>query len=191
MGYLDSTGLKYLWSKIKTYVDAHAGAKGDKGDKGDSPIVSYLRSGHVVHGYSNAITKCGTSNGNYTQVPAFTTVSNGWLNSLYTKNSNNQIKVNKAGLYVFQIRVGVNSGTANKRVEFAPYVNGSRLASHVATYSTPGNFYRVFMSTLILELSEGNTVDFRITPVESVAVNVQIYDVSVFALDWDGKVNVS
>ena len=94
-------------------------------------------------------------------------------------------------MYVFQIRVGVNSGTANKRVEFAPYVNGSRLASHCATYSTPGNIYRVFMTTLILELSEGNTVDFRIAPVESMAVNVQIYDISVFALDWDGKVNVS
>ena len=24
MGYLDSTGLKYLWSKIKAYVDAHS-----------------------------------------------------------------------------------------------------------------------------------------------------------------------
>lgn len=71
------------------------------------------------------------------------------------------------------------------------YVNGSRLASHCATYSTPGNIYRVFMTTLILELSEGNTVDFRIAPVESMAVNVQIYDISVFALDWDGKVNVS
>ena len=47
------------------------------------------------------------------------------------------------------------------------------------------------MTTLILELSEGNTVDFRIAPVESMAVNVQIYDISVFALDWDGKVNVS
>lgn len=191
MGYLDSTGLKYFWSKIKAYVDAHAGDKGDKGDKGDSPIVSYSQSGQVVHGYGNAATKCGTKNGTYTNLPAFTTVRNGWLNSLYTKNSNNQIKVNKAGLYVFQIRVGVNSGTANKRVELAPYVNGSRLASHSATYSTPGNIYRVFMTTLILELSEGNTVDFRIAPVESMAVNVQIYDVSVFALDWDGKVSVT
>ena len=197
MGYLDSTGLKYLWSKIKTYVDEHAGTKGDKGekgdkgDKGDSPIVNYSRSGHVVHGYGNATTKCGTTNGTYTQVPAFTSVSNGWLSSLYTKNSNNQIKVNKAGLYVFQVRLSVNSVTANKRVEIAPYINNSRLASHCATYSTPGNFYRIFMTTLIFELSAGNTVDFRITPIESAAVNVQIMDINVFALDWDGKVSVS
>ena len=48
MGYLNDDGLTRLWAKIKAYVDAHVGVKGDKGDKGDSPIVSYSQSGQVV-----------------------------------------------------------------------------------------------------------------------------------------------
>lgn len=194
MGYLDSTGLKYLWSKIKAYVDAHAGAKGDKGDKGekgDSPIVSYSRSGLVVHAYGNANTKCSTTNGTYTNLPAFTTVQNGGLSSLYAKSSNNQIKINKSGLYVFQVRLIVNSGTANKRVELAPFVNGSRQAGHSSTYNTGGDFNKFFMTTLLMDLSAGNTVDFRIAPIERVAVTVTMADINVFALDWDGKVSVS
>ena len=191
MGYLNDDGLTRLWAKIIAYVDAHVGVKGDKGDKGDSPIVSYSQSGQVVHGYGNAATKCGTKNGTYTNLPTFTSVRNGNLSSLYTKNSNNQIKVNKSGLYVFQVRLIVNSGTANKRVELVPFVNGSRQAGHSSTHNTGGDFSKFFMITLVMDLSAGNTVDFRIAPIDGVAVTVTMADINVFALDWDGKVSVS
>lgn len=155
-------------------------------------IAKYIKgkrtqSKSVVHGYGNSASSCGTTNGTYVTLSSFTSVGNGALSSLYTKNSNNQIKVNKAGLYAFQLRLGVNSGTANKRVEIATYINGSRSAMNTSNYCTNGNYTSAFMTTILLDLSANSTVDFRITPVDSVAVNVTMMDIQVFALDWDGK----
>jgi hypothetical protein len=155
-------------------------------------IAKYIKgkrkqSKSVVHGYGNSTISSSSTNGTYTLLPSFTSVGNGTLSSLYTKNTSSQIEINKTGLYAFQLRLGINSGTANKRVEVATYINNSRSAMNTSNYCTNGNYTSTFMTTILLDLTANDTVDFRIAPVDRISVNVTMMDIQVFALDWDGK----
>ena len=150
----------------------------------------YQQSKMVLHGYGNAAVKCGTASGQYANVPAFTTDTEGTLSSLYTKKSNYQIAVNKAGLYLFELRIHINSLTANKRVELAPFVNGERNAALASSYNTAGNFTLTKIATLPIWLSANDTIDFRIAPIEAAEVSVGLGDVLVYAIDWDGKFKI-
>ena len=148
----------------------------------------YSLAGMVCHYYGNNSVSCGSTSGAYVNVPAFT---NGGANEsftfLYEKNSNNKITVKKTGTYSFQLRLGINAPTANKRVEFVPFINGSRFAGYSTSYTTPANYSLLNWNNYILSLNEGDEVEFKAAPVESVAVNVNIVDIFVHALDWDGK----
>lgn len=150
----------------------------------------YQQSKLVLHSYDNAAVKCTTTSGNYTNVPAFTTDQGGPLSSLYTKKSNYQIAVNKSGLYLFELRIHVNSLIANKRVELAPFVNDTRIAALASSYNTAGNFTLTQVAALPLWLSANDTVDFRIAPIEAGEVSLQLGDVLVYAIDWEDKFKI-
>lgn len=150
----------------------------------------YQQSKLVLHSYGNTAVKCTTTSGNYTNVPAFTTDQGGPLSSLYTKKSNYQIAVNKSGLYLFELRIHVNSLIANKRVELAPFVNDTRNAALASSYNTAGNFTLTQVAALPLWLSANDTVDFRIAPIEAVEVSLQLGDVLVYAIDWEDKFKI-
>lgn len=150
----------------------------------------YQQSKLVLHSYDNAAVKCTTTSGNYTNVPAFTTDQGGPLSSLYTKKSNYQIAVNKSGLYLFELRIHVNSLIANKRVELAPFVNDTRIAALASSYNTAGNFTLTQVAALPLWLSANDTVDFRIAPIETAEVSLQLGDVLVYAIDWEDKFKI-
>lgn len=150
----------------------------------------YQQSKLVLHSYDNTAVKCTTTSGNYTNVPAFTTDQGGPLSSLYTKKSNYQIAVNKSGLYLFELRIHVNSLIANKRVELAPFVNDTRNAALASSYNTAGNFTLTQIAALPLWLSANDTVDFRIAPIEAVEVSLQLGDVLVYAIDWEDKFKI-
>lgn len=150
----------------------------------------YQQSKLVLHSYDNTAVKCTTTSGNYTNVPAFTTDQGGPLSSLYTKKSNYQIAVNKSGLYLFELRIHVNSLIANKRVELAPFVNDTRNAALTSSYNTAGNFTLTQVAALPLWLSANDTVDFRITPIEATEVSLQLGDVLVYAIDWEDKFKI-
>ena len=150
----------------------------------------YQQSKLVLHSYDNAAVKCTTTSGNYTNVPAFTTDQGGPLSSLYTKKSNYQIAVNKSGLYLFELRIHVNSLIANKRVELAPFVNDTRIAALASSYNTAGNFTLTQVAALPLQLSANDTVDFRIAPIEAAEVSLQLGDVLVYAIDWEDKFKI-
>lgn len=150
----------------------------------------YQQSKLVLHSYDNTAVKCTKTSGNYTNVPAFTTDQGGPLSSLYTKKSNYQIAVNKSGLYLFELRIHVNSLTANKRVELAPFVNDTRIAALASSYNTAGNFTLTQVAALPLWLSANDTVDFRIAPIEAVEVSLQLGDVLVYAIDWEDKFKI-
>lgn len=150
----------------------------------------YQQSKLVLHSYDNAAVKCTTTSGNYTNVPAFTTDQGGPLSSLYTKKSNYQIAVNKSGLYLFELKIHVNSLIANKRVELAPFVNDTRIAALASSYNTAGNFTLTQVAALPLWLSANDTVDFRIAPIEAVEVRLQLGDVLVYAIDWEDKFKI-
>lgn len=150
----------------------------------------YQQSKLVLHSYDNTAVKCTTTSGNYTNVPAFTTDQGGPLSSLYTKKSNYQIAVNKSGLYLFELRIHVNSLTANKRVELAPFVNDTRIAALASSYNTAGSFTLTQVAALPLWLSANDTVDFRIAPIDAVKVSLQLGDVLVYAIDWEDKFKI-
>lgn len=150
----------------------------------------YQQSKLVLHSYDNTAVKCTTTSGNYTNVPAFTTDQGGPLSSLYTKKSNYQIAVNKSGLYLFELRIHVNSLTANKRVELAPFVNDTRIAALASSYNTAGSFTLTQVAALPLWLSANDTVDFKIAPIDAVEVSLQLGDVLVYAIDWEDKFKI-
>lgn len=150
----------------------------------------YKQSKLVLHSYGNTAVKCTTTSRNYTNVPAFTTDQGGALSSLYTKKSNYQIAVNKAGLYLFELRAHVNSLTANKRVELAPFVNDERNAALASSYNTAGSFTLTKIVTLSIWLNANDTIDFRIAPIDAAEVSVELGDVLVYAIDWDDKFKI-
>lgn len=150
----------------------------------------YQQSKLVLHSYDNTAVKCTTTSGNYTNVPAFTTDQGGPLSSLYTKKSNYQIAVNKSGLYLFELRIHVNSLIANKRVELAPFVNDTRIAALASSYNTAGSFALTQVAALPLWLSANDTVDFRIAPIDAAEVSLQLGDVLVYAIDWEDKFKI-
>lgn len=150
----------------------------------------YQQSKLVLHSYDNTAVKCTTTSGNYTNVPAFTTDQGGPLSSLYTKKSNYQIAVNKSGLYLFELRIHVNSLIANKRVELAPFVNDTRIAALASSYNTACSFTLTQVAALPLWLSANDTVDFRIAPIDAAEVSLQLGDVLVYAIDWEDKFKI-
>lgn len=150
----------------------------------------YQQSKLVLHSYDNTAVKCTTASGNYTNVPAFTTDQGGPLSSLYTKKSNYQIAVSKSGLYLFELRIHVNSLVANKRVELVPFINNTRNAALASSYNTVGNFTLTTVAALPLWLSTNDTVDFRIAPFDTAEVSLQLGDVLVYAIDWEDKFKI-
>lgn len=150
----------------------------------------YQQSKLVLHSYDNTAVKCTKTSGNYTNVPAFTTDQGGPLSYLYTKKSNYQIAVNKSGLYLFELRIHVNSLIANKRVELAPFVNDTRIAALASSYNTDGSFTLTQIAALPLWLSANDTVDFKIAPIDAAEVRLQLGDVLVYAIDWEDKFKI-
>lgn len=150
----------------------------------------YQQSKLVSHGYNNTAVKCTTTSGNYTNVPTFTTDQGGPLSSLHTKKSNYQIAVNKSGLYLFELRIHVNSLVANKRVELVPFINNTRNAALASSYNTVGNFTLTTVAALPIWLSANDTVDFRIAPIDAAEVSLQLADVLVYAIDWEDKFKI-
>lgn len=156
----------------------------------DNSQLSSVKSccaGLVAH-YSNSNnTSCGTKKGNYVKLTSFSNGTEGKLSELYYKKSNYQIAISRNGVYNFQTRLAINSPTANKRVEVALFKNGSRYAAYSASYTTPVNYTLGQLNNYILYLSEGDTIDFRITPIDGYSVNVNMVDILIYALDYDDK----
>lgn len=156
----------------------------------DNSQLSSVKSccaGLVAH-YSNSNnTSCGTKKGNYVKLTSFSNGTEGKLSELYYKKSNYQIAISRNGVYNFQTRLAINSPTANKRVEVALFKNGSRYAAYSASYTTPVDYTLGQLNNYILYLSEGDTIDFRITPIDGYSVNVNMVDILIYALDYDDK----
>jgi hypothetical protein len=141
--------------------------------------------GLVAHYWNSNNTSCGTKKGNYVKLTSFSNGTEGKLSELYYKKSNYQIAISRNGVYSFQTRLAINSPTANKRVEVALFKNGSRYAAYSASYATPVDYTLGQLNNYILYLSEGDTIDFKIAPIDSYSVNVNMADILIYALDYD------
>lgn len=156
----------------------------------DSSQLSSVKSccaGLVAHYWNSNNTSCGTKKDNYVKLTSFSNGTEGKLSELYYKKSNYQIAISRNGVYSFQTRLAINSPTANKRVEVVLFKNGSRYAAYSASYATPVDYTLGQLNNYILYLSEGDTIDFRIAPIDGYSVNVNMVDILIYALDYDDK----
>ena len=152
--------------------------------------INSCHAGEVCHYYGNDYGDCGTNNDKYYDLSAFTTGGGQTFSSFHTKISNKKIKINRTGVYCFQVKFSVNSGvkgSADKRVEFVPFVNNTRQSRYAALFSSRGNFSITNFQTYILSLNKGDVIAFDISPIEKVSVRVQIVDISVHVLDYVNK----
>ena len=146
--------------------------------------------GEVLHAYSSETVSCET-NGIYIQIPAFTTVDQNFPLKDFAKKVNNQrISIKRTGVYCFQVRCSIKSGSANKRCYFAPFINGNRFAAHDSIKYSPTVAWYRDREVYILSLNEGDYVDFRFAAQESVACEMGISDIYVTALDYEGKYKI-
>ena len=152
---------------------------------GSSLNSAKCHAGLVAHYWNSNNTSCGTKKGNYVKLTSFSNGTEGKLSELYYKKSNYQIAISRNGVYSFQTRLAINSPTANKRVEVALFKNGSRYAAYSASYATPVDYTLGQLNNYILYLSEGDTIDFKIAPIDSYSVNVNMADILIYALDYD------
>lgn len=147
--------------------------------------------GLVSRYWSNASIGTGTDNDKWTVVPAFSTTNDDNIKkSGFISRSNTQVIIQKKGVYQFVVRLAVKSSRTNKRCNFAPFVNGERYSSYTDTAYSPTDAWYTSLKTYTLELEKNDRVDFRAAPIESISVSLQIYDVNIFVLDYEGKYSI-
>lgn len=147
--------------------------------------------GLVSRYWSNASIGTGTDNDKWTVVPAFSTTNDDNIKkSGFISRSSTQVIIQKKGVYQFVVRLAVKSSMANKRCNFAPFVNGERYSSYIDTAYSPVVAWYTSLKTYTLELEKNDRVDFRAASIESISVSLQIYDVNIFVLDYEGKYSI-
>lgn len=147
--------------------------------------------GLVSRYWSNASIGTGTDNDKWTVVPAFSTTNDDNIKkSGFISRGNTQVIIQKRGVYQFVVRLAVKSSRANKRCNFAPFVNGARYSSYTDTAYSPVDAWYTSLKTYTLELEKNDRVDFRAASIESISVSLQIYDVNIFVLDYENKYQI-
>lgn len=161
------------------------------GQKLSARSLKECHAGLVSRYWSNASIGTGTDNDKWTVVPAFSTTNdNNIKKSGFISRSNTQVIIQKKGVYQFVVRLAVKSSRANKRCNFAPFVNGERYSSYTDTAYSPVDAWYTSLKTYTLELEKNDRVDFRAASMESISVSLQIYDVNIFVLDYENKYQI-
>lgn len=147
--------------------------------------------GLVSRYWSNPSIGTGTDNNKWTVVPAFSTTNDDNIKkSGFISRSNTQVIIQKKGVYQFVVRLAAKSSRANKRCNFAPFVNGERYSSYTDTAYSPVEAWYTSLKNYTLELEKNDRVDFRAASMESISVSLQIYDVNIFVLDYENKYQI-
>lgn len=161
------------------------------GQKLSARSLKECHAGLVSRYWSNASIGTGTDNDKWTVVPAFSTTNDDNIKkSGFISRSNTQVIIQKKGVYQFVVRLAVKSSRANKRCNFAPFVNGERYSSYTDTAYSPVDAWYTSLKTYTLELEKNDRVDFRAASIESISVSLQIYDVNIFVLDYENKYQI-
>lgn len=176
-------------SEFVIYLDDPT--NGGAGQRLSARSLKECHGGLVSRYWSNASIGTGTDNDKWTVVPAFSTTNDDNIKkSGFISRSNTQVIIQKKGVYQFVVRLAVKSSRANKRCNFAPFVNGERYSSYTDTAYSPTDAWYTSLKTYTLELEKNDRVDFRAAPMENISVSLQIYDVNIFVLDYEGKYSI-
>lgn len=161
------------------------------GQKLSARSLKECHAGLVSRYWSNASIGTGTDNDKWTVVPAFSTTNDDNIKkSGFISRSNTQVIIQKKGVYQFVVRLAAKSSRANKRCNFAPFVNGERYSSYTDTPYSPVDAWYTSLKNYTLELEKNDRVDFRAASMESISVSLQIYDVNIFVLDYENKYQI-
>lgn len=161
------------------------------GQKLSARSLKECHAGLVSRYWSNASIGTGTDNDKWTVVPAFSTTNDDNIKkSGFISRSSTQVIIQKKGVYQFVVRLAAKSSRANKRCNFAPFVNGERYSSYTDTAYSPVDAWYTSLKTYTLELEKNDRVDFRAASMESISVSLQIYDVNIFVLDYENKYQI-
>lgn len=161
------------------------------GQKLSARSLKECHAGLVSRYWSNASIGTGTDNNKWTVVPAFSTTNDDNIKkSGFISRSNTQVIIQKKGVYQFVVRLAAKSSRANKRCNFAPFVNGERYSSYTDTAYSPVSAWYTSLKNYTLELEKNDRVDFRAASIESISVSLQIYDVNIFVLDYENKYQI-
>lgn len=164
---------------------------GGAGQRLSARSLKECHAGLVSRYWSNASIGTGTDNDKWTVVPAFRTTNDDNIKkSGFISRGNTQVIIQKRGVYQFVVRLAVKSSRANKRCNFAPFVNGERYSSYTDTAYSPVDAWYTSLKTYTLELEKNDRVDFRAASMESISVSLQIYDVNIFVLDYENKYQI-
>lgn len=164
---------------------------GGAGQRLSARSLKECHGGLVSRYWSNASIGTGTDNDKWTVVPAFSTTNDDNIKkSGFISRSNTQVIIQKKGVYQFVVRLAVKSSRANKRCNFVPFVNNERYPSYTDTAYSPTDAWYASLKTYTLELEKNDRVDFRAAPIENISVSLQIYDVNIFVLDYEGKYSI-
>lgn len=164
---------------------------GGAGQRLSARSLKECHAGLVSRYWSNASIGTGTDNDKWTVVPAFSTTNDDNIKkSGFISRGNTQVIIQKRGVYQFVVRLAVKSSRANKRCNFAPFVNGERYSSYTDTAYSPVDAWYTSLKTYTLELEKNDRVDFRAASMESISVSLQIYDVNIFVLDYENKYQI-
>lgn len=164
---------------------------GGAGQELSARSLKECHGGLVSRYWSNASIGTGTDNDKWTVVPAFSTTDDDNIKkSGFISRSNTQVIIQKKGVYQFVVRLAAKSSRANKRCNFAPFVNGERYSSYTDTAYSPVDAWYTSLKNYTLELEKNDRVDFRAASMESISVSLQIYDVNIFVLDYENKYQI-
>lgn len=164
---------------------------GGAGQELSARSLKECHGGLVSRYWSSASIGTGTDNDKWTVVPAFSTTNDDNIKkSGFISRSNTQVIIQKKGVYQFVVRLAAKSSRANKRCNFAPFVNNKRYPSYTDTAYSPTDAWYTSLKTYTLELEKNDRVDFRAAPMENISVSLQIYDVNIFVLDYEGKYSI-
>lgn len=164
---------------------------GGAGQRLSARSLKECHGGLVSRYWSNASIGTGTDNDKWTVVPAFSTTNDDNIKkSGFISRSSTQVIIQKKGVYQFVVRLAAKSSRTNKRCNFAPFVNGERYSSYTDTAYSPVDAWYTSLKTYTLELEKNDRVDFRAAPIENISVSLQIYDVNIFVLDYEGKYSI-
>ena len=142
--------------------------------------------GEVFHHFGNAEITL-TADKKRINIPAFTSGAGGLLSDLYTKSNNFKITVRRNGLYAIMARVSFRPYSAGGRAEFAIHINDERLAMYASSMWCPKADTRVRIVPFILPLSDGDSISFQGQMTDANVGYIRIYDIAMYALDYDGK----
>lgn len=142
--------------------------------------------GEVFHHYDNAETTL-TADKKRINIPAFTSGYGGSLSDLYTKSNNFKITIRKNGVYAIMARVAFRPYSAGGRAEFAIHINDKRCAMYASSMWSPKADTRVRIVPFILPLRDGDSISFQGQMTDANVGYMQIFDIMMYALDYEGK----